>query len=506
LNTNDTLAFINNLSIAKKIALFIMTLTFGVMLIGGVAHFGVSSMKSQYDAFFQKRLSLIESVSDVRKIYTTEIQRSLLNIESSQESLDKLDIMIEAKNHEANQQWKYFLTTFYQSKQVKSAEEERIVDGLQASFVKVNELLDNGLLVLQREGKETFVSTVRPSLLKDINLLDVKISQLLSYYFKEGKDAKSKLDERYQHTQLLVIVMTLLVLLFSVWFALKIAKNFKQLLSNLAKVLEERNEEQETMQAALEVRVDEAVEKVRGQDQIMYQHARLASMGEMVGNIAHQWRQPLNALTLLIQSFGTKSMAGKLDQAFIDKQVDEGLRLAVSMSDTIENFRNFFSPSREKEYVDVRVAIGETLEMSSFFCKDENIDIEVLGDENVKIFGYANEFSQVILNFINNARDNFKQHHMEENKKIMIEIEKQEDEGVILFTDNGGGVQSKIIDSIFEPYFTTKHKSTGTGIGLYMSKQIIEVQMQGQISVQNVQKNFSGENYTCAEFKLVLPL
>jgi signal transduction histidine kinase len=242
----------------------------------------------------------------------------------------------------------------------------------------------------------------------------------------------------------------------------------------------------------------------------MYQNARLASMGEMIGNIAHQWRQPLNALTLLIQSFGIKSEAGKLDKEFVKKQVDEGLRLANSMSNTIEDFRNFFSPSKEKELFEVKKAINDTLEMSSFFCKDENISIDVRCEKEIKIYGYVNEFSQVLLNFINNARENFKQRGIESDKRILIEIKEITVDGIptaqIVFVDNGGGIDEHIIDRIFEPYFTTKHKATGTGIGLYMSKQIIETQMEGTLEAKTSIREFDGREYSCAEFLINIPI
>jgi signal transduction histidine kinase len=243
----------------------------------------------------------------------------------------------------------------------------------------------------------------------------------------------------------------------------------------------------------------------------MYHNARLAAMGEMIGNIAHQWRQPLNALTVLIQGFGTKSMTGKLNQEFIDKQVNEGLRLANQMSTTIEDFRNFFSPHDKRDYFNVRDSLGDTLELVEFFAKDEHIDIQVIYDAELRVYGYSNEFAQVIFNLINNARDNFKQRDIKEDRKILIKLEKKKknhkERAIISFTDNGGGVDPKIKDRIFEPYFTTKHKSTGTGIGLYMSKQIIEKQMQGLVTMKNIKSKLGGDkDYNCAQFIIVIPI
>ncbi len=505
---SETKRFFNNLSIAKKTAILIVIVTIGTLLIGAVANFGVTSMKQNYNDFYSKRFSAIEILNEVREVYTTDIQRTLLNIQKQAQKEDKIAAYIDESKVRGLAGWKNFLTLYYQNVDKEDFEQQNIVDALQEHILTVNKMLDDSMLVLQKEGKRSFFDIAYIPLLKSINLLDIKISNLVAYQFRLAKSEKELIAQKYDDTQLLVIIMTGLVLVLSLIFTFMIAHNFQKLLYNLSNIVEKRNRENSKMQHLLEERVNQAVNKAREKDQIMYQHARLAAMGEMIGNIAHQWRQPLNALTLLIQSFGTKSLSGKLNQAFIDKQVDEGLRLAVSMSDTIEDFRNFFSPSKEKEHFDVKKSINDTLEMSSFFCKDENIDIRVKCDKDMKIYGYSNEFSQVILNFINNARDNFKHRDMHDHKIIMIDIYSQKSKTpvvVIDFIDNGGGIEEHIIDRVFEPYFTTKHKATGTGIGLYMSKQIIEAQMSGEVSVKNVKREFDHHIFTCAEFKIVIP-
>ena len=501
--------FFNNLSIVKKIATLIATAAIGTLLIGGVAHFGVNSMKDKYNLFYDKYFATIQTLDKVQMRYSTNIQCKLLEIQKSEMEPEKIVHNILSSKENGLKNWKNFLSLHYQYIDKKDIQQHKIVDTIQEQIVGVNKQLENSMLVLQKEGKETFADIAFNPMLQSINQLDTSVSTLIAYQYKLANKEKENISHKYEDTQLIVFIMTALVLLTSLFFTLMITKNFQKMLLDLSRVVERRNTENEKMQALLESRVDEAVEKAREQDQIMFQHARLASMGEMIGNIAHQWRQPLNALTLLIQSFGTKSLSGKLNQDFIDKQVDEGMRLAVAMSDTIEDFRNFFSPSKEKEHFDVSKSIHDTLEMSSFFCKDENIDIQVQCDSDIKVYGYSNEFSQVILNFINNARDNFKHKEIDEDKKIKIVVKKasgKEPMVEISFADNGGGVEEHIIDRVFEPYFTTKHKATGTGIGLYMSKQIIETQMGGEVMVRNVKKEFDGKSYKCAEFKIVVPV
>ena len=506
---NETKSFLNNLSIDKKIAILAVIITIGTLLIGAVAHFAVTGMKDNYNSFYNKRFATIQTLDKVREIYTTDIQRTLLNIQNQQQDIEKIMVYIDQSKLNGLSNWKNFLALYYKDVDNSDVEQQNIVDALQEHILRVNKLLEDSMLVLDKEGKEIFQKIAYTSLLKSINLLDIKISNLVAYHFRLATQEKEKISNMYDNSQLIVIMVTIAVLALSFFFTFMIAKNFQILIHDIALIAENRNRENEKAQDTLEQQVNEAVAKARENDHIMYQHARLASMGEMIGNIAHQWRQPLNALTLLIQSFGTKSLSGKLDQTFIDKQVNEGMRLAVSMSDTIEDFRNFFSPSKEKEYFNLSKSIHDTLEMSSFFCKDENIDIQVHCDADIMIYGYSNEFSQVILNFINNARDNFKHRHIHDDKKIEItikEVHSNHPSVNIYFADNGGGIEEHIIDRVFEPYFTTKHKSSGTGIGLYMSKQIIEAQMSGEISVRNAQKEFDDKKYMCAEFKITMPV
>jgi signal transduction histidine kinase len=280
--------------------------------------------------------------------------------------------------------------------------------------------------------------------------------------------------------------------------SINLLKSIKELIINLNLKTSELTQ----LNKELEDRIREEVEKNREKDKIMYQHSRLASMGEMVGNIAHQWRQPLNAMTVLIQSFAIKNMTGKLTDEFIEKQVEEGLRLSKMMSETIDNFRNFFTPNRSRDYFDLRKTIEDTINIA----QEKDINVVLNCDKNIMVYGYQNEFSQVILNLLTNSIDSFNKQSSIYDKNILIEV-KQKDQNIKLsFIDNGGGIDDKIIDRIFEPYFTTKHKSTGTGIGLYMSKQIIEKQMRGTLLASNITMNFDHDSYRCAKFDITLPL
>ncbi len=345
--------------------------------------------------------------------------------------------------------------------------------------------------------------------IESIRKYDIALADKMKRDAQELKSEYNNLQQTYHLLMLFISFFTFLMIGVSFLSVNAIASSLKRTFLYISEVAQKKADDFALLNQEFEEKIERIVKKNREKDQVMYQNARLASMGEMIGNIAHQWRQPLNALTLLIQSFGIKSESGKMTQEFIDKQVDEGLRLAVSMSNTIEDFRNFFNPSKAKEYFSIKKAIYDTLEMSSFFCKDENINIQVDIKEDIKVYGYSNELSHVILNFINNARDNFKYKNIDINKNIKIKVEhvlEPQEEVLISFFDNGGGIDNEIKDRIFEPYFTTKHKSLGTGIGLYMSKQIIEKQMGGIVSFDNIEKSFDNKKYTCAKFLAKIPL
>jgi signal transduction histidine kinase len=175
-------------------------------------------------------------------------------------------------------------------------------------------------------------------------------------------------------------------------------------------------------------------------------------MGEMIGNIAHQWRQPLNALIILIQSFQTKMMFGKLDEKFVEEQVEEGLKLANSMSKTIDDFRTFFKPKTEKKVIDLCQSIKNTLSLIGIIIKNEQININIKCDKNVELISYENALNQVILNLFSNSKDAFVSNSVK-NRKIDITILKTKLKNCIIFKDNGGGIDESIIGRIFEPYF-----------------------------------------------------
>ncbi len=503
--------FLDALSIDQKSLLLITVIGLGTLAVGMLSHFGVGKMGDSYNGCFEQNLIPLQKLEKSRKYYIQGIDHKLQILENNKSvDLTALTTEIDKDKDRGFREWKSFLSSYYKDISTKDINLQTLIDKLQNSIVKYNSLISNSMIFLKNEGLDTFVKISYKDVKKSIIQLDGEIADVMEYELNKALQNRVTIKNEYGKTQKMIIFLTLLLFASALVLTKMLAKNFINTIDTHSKTisyLELRNQE---ILDSIESKVDDAVKQVREKDQIMYQNARLASMGEMIGNIAHQWRQPLNALTLLIQSFGIKNETGNLNKEFVQKQVDEGMRLANSMSDTIEDFRNFFLPSKNKELFSLKKAIGDTLEMSSFFCKDENISISLDGEEDIKIYGYANEFSQVILNFINNARENFRQREIDQDKKIFINITKaklgKQPIAKIEFIDNGGGIDEHIIDRIFEPYFTTKHKSTGTGIGLYMSKQIIETQMNGTLNAKTITKEIDSHKYKCALFEIDIPL
>ena len=245
-------------------------------------------------------------------------------------------------------------------------------------------------------------------------------------------------------------------------------------------------EEKERYENSLKEKIEEEVNKNKEQQLLMLQQSRLAQMGEMISMIAHQWRQPLNNLALVNQLTIVKYHRGKLDEKAINYFKENSESQIELMSETIDNFRNFFkTETQEKECV-LNDVITTTIELNTASFDILNIEIIFKTESEYKMSGYANALSQVLLNILNNAKDALVEKGVEY-KKIWINLYSEDNEIVIEFIDNAGGIPEDIIDRVFDPYFSTKLEKNGTGLGLYMSKMIIQEQLHSSIIVSNTQ-------------------
>ncbi len=252
----------------------------------------------------------------------------------------------------------------------------------------------------------------------------------------------------------------------------------------ITKDLRDKTKELEELNFSLEKKINEAVEEHSKKDKVMAQQAKLAAMGEMVGSIAHQWRQPLNALAMRIQFLEDDFKDGVIDEPYIEEHSVENMKLVNFMSKTIDDFRNFFRIDKIKKEFCIVKALDSVQNLISSQLENNNIKIEITGDENCKIVGFESELQQVIMNLISNSKDVFIEKKQDDGK-ITIIVKKDNDDVLIILTDNAGGIPKDTISRIFEPYFTTKEEGKGTGLGLYMSKMIIEDNMNGTLIVEN---------------------
>lgn len=243
---------------------------------------------------------------------------------------------------------------------------------------------------------------------------------------------------------------------------------------------------------------------LKEKDEALYQQSKLAAMGEMIGNIAHQWRQPLSIISssstgLLLQK--DLGLSNKEDDIKVLKSINSS---AQYLSQTIDDFRNFLQVDKEIKLFSINDTIKDSLALANLNTKNKEIKLFLNLEDSLEVYGIRNEFIQVMLNILKNAKDALK--NKDGIKYICIESGIDGNYVYVKVKDNAGGIPEDIITRIFEPYFTTKHKAQGTGIGLYMSEEIIKNHMKGKISVENQNYPLNNTPQKGACFKIELPL
>ena len=257
---------------------------------------------------------------------------------------------------------------------------------------------------------------------------------------------------------------------------------FAILIFYYSRMLVKREDELLQINDILDKRVKEEVFKNKEKEQIMLQKAKLSSMGEMINNIAHQWRQPISELSSILMNIDLKYNLNKINKDFMNQKINKAEVILEFMSSTIEDFRNFFKPDKQRTTFNINEIIENCLTISNITLSNNDIKIIKKIDKNLLIYGLKNELSHVVFNLISNAKDALIYNNIE-NPFIEICVRKNKNNVYISVEDNAKGIRLKNIQEIFEPYFSTK--KDGSGIGLYISKIIIEKHLKGTLSVSN---------------------
>jgi PAS domain S-box-containing protein len=247
----------------------------------------------------------------------------------------------------------------------------------------------------------------------------------------------------------------------------------------------------------------ETKKQIALQEQLLIQQSKLASMGEMIANIAHQWRQPLSVISSSATGIKLQKEFGILDENAEIKALETINENAQYLSNTIDDFRNFFKKSKVKNFVNLNNLFEKTLKL--ILARLKNKEINIINNSNdIEFETYESEMIQVIMNLINNSIDAFE--NKNHDKFIFLETQKTEYNILIKIKDNAGGIDKNILDRIFEPYFTTKESKQGTGIGLYMCNEIIVKHLNGKIFVTNESFEYENNQYKGSLFTIELPL
>ena len=525
---SDFMGSIDGMTIAKKTTLLFLIMVIGMLFIGSFAHLSINRIKNNFDILYTKRMLPTIRLENLKDIYTVNVLDTIRDIEKGSISAKDGKVVIELaqdlikleleeyKNSLAidesdwliklGRDWGMMIEESQQVKQVK--EEDVLTSKIQLKIHTIDGILFKMFSYFETAQPQQAYTTLQNELYPSVYSINIDITGLINLNLESAKQRFVRTEIVYDNTFEWIVVATIGTIAIAALLAIVILQNIRLLHARLAHMVDEKTKELQELNYDLEQKVLYEVAQSRQKDQIMFRQSRLASMGEMIGNIAHQWRQPLNALVLVIQSFQMKRLAGmELSDEFIDKQVSEGLALASLMSRTIDDFRNFFKPNKNEEIFNIKETVLYSIKLVKEYYAKSEIELYISCAQELQIKGYPNEFSQVIMNLFSNAKDALDERNIEE-KCIEVLVTKEGDNAVVSVIDNGGGISEEVQDRMFEPYFTTKHKAAGTGIGLHMSKEIIEKQMRGSIGSTTLSYTFkNGKKYdNCAVITIVVPL
>lgn len=292
-----------------------------------------------------------------------------------------------------------------------------------------------------------------------------------------------------------MMVLTIAIIIFMALFSLLMISIINDVVKKYKQQVETEEKKLQNLNKNLASKVAIGIEEGKRKDKAILQQSKLARMGSMISMIAHQWRQPLTELSGVLMELETATRFKKVTDKHILNSIERSDKMIEFMSNTIDDFRNFFKPDKKKEQFSILDSCQKAINLINASLDDSNIKLVVDVKKDKEINGYPTEYSQVILNLLMNARDILVEKRVE-NPQITITIDTKGILSIVELKDNAGGIKYEHFDLIFDPYFSTKDSSKGTGLGLYISKLIIERNMGGELSVSNDKEG--------AVFKIVL--
>ena len=369
-----------------------------------------------------------------------------------------------------------------------------IVDDIKANLLSLEALLESidedFNIIKANSGEEAleYALTIKPKLI----ILDIQMPEM------DGFEVAQLLKANRNTEDIPIIFLTA---------AFKSEEFIEQgfILGAIDYLTKPIDEHQFSNRINLYTKLIKSVEENRQKDLILNEQSKLVSMGEMIGNIAHQWRQPLSVISTGITGMQVEKEYGLLtDEKFLNT-CDVINSNAQYLSKTIDDFRNFIKGDRIKKEFNLKSDINSFLHLVEGTIKTANIKIILDLDENIIVNGYENELTQCFINIFNNSKDVLLEND-EENRFLFITTKQNNTEIIITIKDNGGGIPDDVIHRVFEPYYTTKHKSLGTGLGLHMTHNLIVDGMNGSIDVYNCEYDYNNIAQKGAEFIIKLSL
>jgi signal transduction histidine kinase len=289
---------------------------------------------------------------------------------------------------------------------------------------------------------------------------------------EKSLELNEKFNKKIKNIFIITFILTLILLTISIYISKRLEKKFLNYKLELKK-----------------------------QQHILSQQSKMAAMGEMLGNIAHQWRQPLSLITTAATGMKLQKELENLDDVSFNESIDNITNSALYLSKTIDDFRNFFKSDKEETFFSIKESFEKAFKLLSAQFKNHEISF-INKIEDFNIYGYESEFIQALINILNNSKDALLEKDYP--RLIFINSYIEKNKSIIKIKDNAGGIKEEIIDKVCEPYFTTKHQAKGTGIGLYMTEEIISKHMNGSLKINNTKINYGNIDYLGLEITIEL--